>query len=91
MKISQSIQLLSYAVAAGLLLVSMKISATSCDEGCSAEAPTCECVCVCYGKGMAVTASAVVPAVNVVQYVVPFDSTQSPLFLVTDIFRPPIA
>ena len=84
--------MLSRIVAVALLLLSLKIITTPCDEDCSAESPMCECVCICYGKDMAKPAIVVLPALNVAQHALRIDSSSIALtFLVTDIFRPPIA
>lgn len=89
MKINLSFQLLSRVIAVVFLLKTM---ATPCDEACSAEAPACECICVCYdAKDTVVQASDVLSAMNVAQYAVQFEVSHQSLFLVIDVFRPPIA
>lgn len=91
MNIRRSFRLLSCGVAVMLLLLSLNSSATSCDEACSAEAPACECLCGCYGHDAAAPAGGVLPAMNAVQFGVPFESSQHVIVLATDIFRPPIS
>lgn len=92
MKIIRSFQLMSRIVAGVFLLLSLKTSATACVEACSTEAPTCACICACYdGKDTAVQAGDVLPAMNVMQYAVQFQSSRHSLLLAADIFRPPIA
>lgn len=92
MKINLSFQLLSRVSAVVFLLLSLKTMATPCDEACSAEAPACECICVCYdAKDTVVQASDVLSAMNVAQYAVQFEASHQSLFLVIDVFRPPIA
>lgn len=93
MKMSRSLLRVSRMAAMGIVLLSLMAGAIPCDEGCCSDEaePSCDCLCVCYSLTMAVPASDPLPAADVVQDALDFESAQVSTLLVADIFRPPIA
>lgn len=82
---------LSGLAALALLLLSLQVIPSPCDDSCNTEEQSCECACLCCDKNLSPPPNHAIPFMIVAPHAIAFDAIQRHLLQIADIFRPPIA